>query len=83
MLDQELVGLLMDCNELSLEATRAFEEGSISPEEVCRLAHRVAAIRSLVLSASVPPGLPLAAPTPSPAAPAPHPDLGRLLRLVA
>jgi hypothetical protein len=30
MLDQELVGLLRECNELSLRATEAFEAGEIS-----------------------------------------------------
>jgi hypothetical protein len=85
MLDQELVGLLRECNELSLRATEAFEAGEISAENVCRIAYRVAAIRSLLLDAAGPPGLPLAPRGHSPWPPAPGRPLdgGSYLRLIA
>jgi hypothetical protein len=85
MLDQELVGLLRECNELSLRATEAFEAGEISQPEVCRIAYRVAAIRSLLLDVAGPPDArrPLPAPRAPGATPGPPSASGRLLRLVA
>jgi hypothetical protein len=85
MLDQELVGLLRECNELSLRATEAFEAGEISAENVCRIAYRVAAIRSLLLDAAGPPDA--RRPLPAPRAPGeaqgqPGP-VGPSLKLVA
>lgn len=85
MLDQELVGLLRECNELSLRATEAFEAGEISQPEVCRIAYRVAGIRSLLLDVAGPPDArrPLPAPRAPGEAQGPPSASGRLLRLVA